>query len=329
MSKVKSTEYLFLSTYIRARENALLGEKRLEQMVEAADFDEAARVLVECGFPDLAGAADAQVEEAFTKRREGYLTELDNLCPEKQIITAVRLKYDYHNAKVLVKGEADGDSQRLLSPCGRVRPDLFWEAYRQDAWQDVPEDLSDAVQEARSTLARTANPQLADMGLDRAYFAQMLALAGSLSTTFYTGYVRLQIDVANLRSAVRCLRGHMDEGILRSAVIEGGNVSTEAVLRAYSDSIGEIFHDRVLSRCAELGQQSVDGAPLAGFERECDNVLTDYLTGAKRVSFGPEVVIAYLLSLESEITAARMLLLGKRGGVPAETLRERLRDSYV
>lgn len=330
MSKVKSTEYLFLSAYIRARENALLGEKRLEQMVEAADFDEAARVLAECGFPDLTGATDAQLEEVFQARRAAFLDEFEKLCPEKAIVTAYRLKYDYHNAKVLVKGEGDPQSrERLLSACGRVPPKALTEAYAEDNWREVPEALAAAVREARTTMARTSNPQLADMGLDKAYFAEMLALTGTLSTPFYTDYVRLTIDIANLRSAVRCIRGHMDEGLLRTAVIGGGNVPPERVCRAYAEGVTEVFHDRALARCAELGQQAVDGAPLADFERACDNVLTEYLKAAKQVPFGPAVAVAYLASLEAEITAARMVLLGKRGGLAPEALRERLRDSYV
>ena len=329
MSKVKSTDYLFLSTYIRARENSLLGEKRLEQMVEAADFDEAAKTLTECGFPDLTGATDAQLEEAFAQRRTEFLAEFEKLCPEKELVTAYRLKYDYHNAKVLVKGEGGEEPTRLLSSCGRVAPETLTEAYRNDTWQEVPPALAAAIREARTTLARTANPQLADMGLDKAYFAEMLSLTQTLSTGFYSGYVRLSIDVANLRSAVRCLRGHMDEGLLRTAVIPGGNISPESVCRVYGEAVTEVFHDRALAACAELGQQSVEGAPLAAFERACDNVLTEYLTAAKRVSFGPEVAVAYLASLEAEITAARMVLLGKRGGVAPETLRERLRVSYV
>ena len=329
MSKVKNTEYLFLSAYIRARENALLGTKRLEQMVEAASFDEAARVLTECGFEDLAGASDARLEEAFSARRAAFLDEFEKLCPEKQLVTAFRLKYDYHNAKVLVKTDRADARERLLSGCGRVSPAALLAAWQEDNWQDVPEALAAAIRQARTTMARTSNPQLADMELDKAYFAELLALAQTLSTDFYTGYVRLSIDVANLRSAVRCIRGHMDPGLLRTAVIPGGNVSADNVCRSYADGVTEVFNTDALVRCAQLGAQAIDGAPLAGFELACDNALTAYLTAAKRVGFGPEVAVAYVASLEAEITAARMVLQGKRGGLSPDTLRERVRECYV
>ena len=89
----------------------------------------------------------------------------------------------------------------------------------------------------------------------------------------------------------------------------------EEVCRSYTDGVMEVFRSDALVRCAELGQKAVDGAPLAAFEQACDDALTAYLTAAKRVSFGPEVVVAYLACLEAEIVAARMILLGKRGGL--------------
>ena len=330
MSKVDSTKYLFLSSYIRAREVNLLDGKRLEQMVEAADFDEAAQILTQCGYPELAGASDAQLEQAFQDRRAAFLQDMENLCPEKQLVDAFRLKYDYHNAKVLVKSGGGAGSEALLSPCGRVSPHQLMSAYAEDSWQKVPSPLASAIREARTALARTGNPQLADMGLDKAYFAELLSITETLSDGFYTGYVRLTIDIANLRSAVRCIRGRMDESILRSALIDGGTVSTQRIARhAYGEGVAAAFRDRALASCAQLGYAAIEGAPLAGFERACDNALTAYLAGAKQVPFGPAVAVAYLASLEGEIVAARMILLGKRGGVAPEILRERLRESYV
>ncbi len=330
MSTVKNTDYLFLSAYIRARETKLLTAQRLEQMVGAPDFDEAARVLTDCGYPELAGAGDAELEAAFAARREAFLNEMESFCPEKDLVLAFRLKYDYHNAKVLVKSEgAAEDGERLLSPCGRIAPQVLAEAFYGDTWQRIPGPLAAAIRQAKNTLARTGDPQLADMGLARAYITELLTLTEGLSTGFYTGYVRLSIDVANLRSAVRCVRGHLNDSVLKAALIEGGNVSPERFLRhAYGDGVTGLFTDRAMTTCAELGQKSIEGAPLAAFERACDNALTDYLAGAKLVAYGPEVAVAYLASLEGEIVAVRMVLLGKRSGLSPEALRERLRESY-
>jgi V/A-type H+-transporting ATPase subunit C len=331
LSNVKDTNYLFLSTYLRAKEASLLSRERLERMVDAPDFDEAARILTECGYPELAGATDKQVEAAFSARRNQTLDELTGLCPEPALVAAFRLKYDYHNAKVLVKAEgASVDGQPLLSDSGRVSAQRLLDAYNDDDWRRVPSALAHAIQAAKATLARTSNPQLADMGLDKAYFEELLALTETLSTDFYTEYVRLSIDVANLRSAVRCIRGHMDEGVMKAALIDGGNVSRDRIGKhVYNEGVTAVFRGKALGSATELGQQAIEGAPLAAFERACDNSLTQYLAEAKRTAFGPAVAVAYLACLEGEIIAARMVLLGKRSGISPDGLRERLRDCYV
>ncbi len=331
MSNVTNTNYLFMTAYIRAREGKLLTRERLERMVEAPDFDEAARVLTECGYPELAGATDGQLEEAFYARRAAFLAEAERFCPEKELVEAFRLKYDYHNAKALVKAEGAGvESNAVLSRSGRIAPAVLREAFVEDSWRRIPTPLAAAIREAKTTLARTTNPQLSDMILDKAYFAELISLTEKLSEGFYTAYVRLSIDVANLRSVVRCLRGRMDEGVLRAALIDGGNVSAGRILkRIHGEGVTVVFSDRALTHAAELGQQAMEGAPLAAFERECDNVLTRYLKEAKMTSFGSDVAVAYLASLEGEIVAVRMILLGKRSGLSPEKLRERLRECYV
>lgn len=57
--------------------------------------------------------------------------------------------------------------------------------------------------------------------------------------------------------------------------------------------------------------------------------MTAYLTGARLVAYGEAPVIAYLAAVEGEVTALRMILTGLLAGLPAETIRERLRDLYA
>ncbi len=331
MSGIKDTDYVYLSAYVRGREQALLTRERLERMTAAPDFDEAAKVLSECGYPELTGATDAELEAALAERRRKTLDDIASICPEKALIEAFRLRYDYHNAKVLIKSAGAGtDGETLLSGVGRVSAEALKKAFTEDEWRAIPQAFAAAVREAKSTLARTSNPQLTDFGLDRAYFAELLALTKTLSDGFYTAYVRLQIDLANLRSAVRCVRGGLDEGVLRAALLPDGDVAAARIARSvYGEGVTAVFTGSELAEAARLGQRAVEGAPLAAFERECDNVLTRRLANAKLVSFGPAVAVAYLASMESELMAVRMVLQGKRGGVSPEMLRERLRECYV
>ena len=73
----------------------------------------------------------------------------------------------------------------------------------------------------------------------------------------------------------------------------------------------------------------MNGGSLTEFELLCDNALLDYVREAKRKSFGAAHVCAYLAAMESEITAARMILTGRLSGLEPGVIRERLRETYA
>ena len=51
--------------------------------------------------------------------------------------------------------------------------------------------------------------------------------------------------------------------------------------------------------------------------------------GARRVPFGVEVALGYLIAKEAEWTAVRIVMAGRLAGLSADAIRERLRDTYV
>lgn len=147
------------------------------------------------------------------------------MVPEAQLVQLFRLKYDYHNAKALIKAQAMGvECDAILSQRGTIPPQKLHAAFYEEDYRDIPSVLAQAMVSAAAILAHTANPQAADFELDRAYFAQMLDLANGLSDGgFARDYVQLQIDSANLRAAVRTRRMAKDEDFLKTALIPGGH----------------------------------------------------------------------------------------------------------
>ena len=71
------------------------------------------------------------------------------------------------------------------------------------------------------------------------------------------------------------------------------------------------------------------GGSLTAFEKACDDAVLRAAGAARRVPFGVEVALGYLAAKEAEWTAVRTVLSGRMAGVPAEALRERLREQYV
>ena len=321
--------YLCLSAMLRARETRMLTADRAARMLEASGFEESVKLLADCGYEDLSGLNAAGIDAALSERRAAILSELENLVPDKALVELFRLKYDYHNAKAVLKGEAMGvDPLRLMSSSGRVAPEKLKAAYDEERVSDLPPVLGAAMVEAGSTLARTANPQLADFELDRACFDEMKTIAAELDNPFLAGYVKLLIDAANLKSAVRTARMRKSADFLSSVLIKGG-ADVDRIAAADGDGLAAIFAHTPLEKAAAAGAEAIAGGSMTAFELLCDNAVNDYLRSAKLVSYGPEVVAAYIAAVETEITAVRMILTGALAGVDADTIKERLRDLYA
>ena len=185
------------------------------------------------------------------------------------------------------------------------------------------------MRQARDVLSRTSDPQLADLILDRAYYEEYLHAAEQVGSSFLVGYAELQADSANLRAAVRARRMHKDAGFLQQVLVPGGRVAQEDICRALQqdEPFAPLFAMTALAAAAQSGDESQTGS-LTAFERLCDDTLTAYFAKAKSVVFGEQVLIGYLCALENELSAARMIVNGLQLGLPADTIRTRLRELY-
>ncbi len=332
MATINETNYLAITAMLAARTPAMLSADRLERMIAAPSDDEAVKVLDECGYGDLSGLSADELNAALEDHIAAIFDEVEHMAPEKQLVQMFRLKYDYHNIKTIIKAHGAGTKgESLLSKRGSVPAEVLQHAYQSDEYLEVPVDLAEAMQEAGSILARTANPQLADFALDRAYFAGLQKLCQGLSDEgFSKAWVKLQIDSANLRSAVRTRRMGKDADFLRLALVPGGEVNENTVALADSgDALAELYKGTRLAAAAEAGSAAVSGGSLMAFEQACDNALMGYVREAKIMRFGAAHVVSYLAAMENETTAARMVLSGRMAGLKSETIRERLRDTYA
>ena len=119
--KIKDTDYLVISARVRAMENQLLTRERMEQVLEARSDEEAAKLLQECGYPELDPTHPEAMDAALSAAREATLADLADTAPDARYIDIFKLKYDYHNVKALLKARAmDTDAGRMLMDMGRA-----------------------------------------------------------------------------------------------------------------------------------------------------------------------------------------------------------------
>lgn len=332
MAKIDETEYLFLTTRVRSLENNMVNHERMEMMLESGKTEDVVRILQECGYGDVSASSMESLEQSLAAERQRIFQEIAFFIPDPQILDVFRIKYDYHNAKVLLKSMIQGiDGTDLLTDAGRVPLGVIQRGILQNEPAGFPSKLQDAVTEAREVLSATKDPQLADTLLDRYFYGEMFDVAANAKSSFLNGYVRISIDAANLRSVIRTCRMGKGMDFLRTKLFTGGNINVDRIIETLVSgaSLEDFYSTSLLKEAAAAGSQALQDGELTLFEKLCDDAVSQYLSTARYVAFGEQPVISYLAAKETEYTAVRIIMTGLMAGLNRDTIRERLREIYV
>ncbi|MEG1500804.1 MAG: V-type ATPase subunit, partial [Clostridiales bacterium] len=294
--------------------------------------EEAAKVLSQCGYGDFSRINLKAVEEKIEDMRREIYDDLLSDIPDMGIRDVFRIKFDYHNIKVVLKSDfSEEKSQRLLVDAGRLPIEELQEALFQMDLQNIPPIMAESITAARESLAVNGDPQLADFILDKASYEEMLAAAEATDIDFLVGLVRLMIDAINLKSIVRALRLDKDTDFMRKLLLPGGDFSIDSIilLAGTGSNFESLYSSGELAKAASLAGSLTKGGSLTELEKLCDNAIMEYLGTARYTAFGPETVIGYLYAKEAEFSAIRIIMTGLIAGIDIDIIRERLREAYV
>ena len=82
-----------------------------------------------------------------------------------------------------------------------------------------------------------------------------------------------------------------------------------------------------LAQAAQAAEAAAAGGSLTELERLCDNAALNVIGRARRVPFGVEVPVGYVAAHENELMSVRLVITGLLAGIPADQIRERLRET--
>lgn len=332
-SRHKELDFVFASARVRSLQTKSLTALQTPRLIAAKTREEELKILSSCGFHDENQAVE--YEAIFTQTLLDAYHEVEQLSPEKNLVRLMRLKYDAHNLKVLVKSTQitrhDHQVESLLSPLGNVPIAVALAQFSTEKLVDFPPEFAHATLKAREQLAATRDPQKVDLLLDRALAAVMPKLAANTGSSFIQKFVEAQIDLANIRTFVRAKRMNKDAVFLGKILSPGGRLSTSSLSTAYLkgfDGLEPLIGNSPYADhlAAPLSILKSAGGSLTAFERSCDNALTSFATGSQFISFGPAVLFSFLYGKELQVQAARLILASKAAAVSSSEITERLRN---
>lgn len=332
MKKLIDTEFLYASSRIRAIERNLLTAETFRKMAEAGTPEEAFKAAADSGI--CSGYGPEEYEAAISASLKNAYALAEELLKDKELVGLFRLRYDAHNLKVLVKSRAVGkDAAYLLSDLGNVPAEELAEHYAAGSIEGVAPQLKKAAEEAAASLAKTRDPRMADILIDRGAYEALADGAGGYQNDYLHAVVEAKADVTNIRTLVRIKRMGTDAGLMRQAAVTGGTFGAEELGEAEEKGWDEIFALIRRSPYAKSIEPALEdlkkGGALTGFEKLCDGAEMAVLKRARYIPFGAEPVLAWLLAKENEAQCLRIVLSGKKSGLAPEKIMERLRDAYA
>lgn len=332
MVKFKDTDFLHAASRVKSLEKNLLTSRQLTQMVEAHSIDEAYKIANDAGIG--AGVEVEQYERALKENLLDTYRLLSDLSGGTDVFDIFRYEYDGLNLKVLVKAQAlDRDASDMMTGLGTVAPAALEEQFRQRRFEKLHPALAESALEALDALAKTGDPQIVDILVDKGVLGAMRETAGRYDNKFIRRLVAARIDISNIRCMVRIRRIDGDNEFFRRVISPGGVIDEGALAEAYAKGMDAVI---ALIEASDYGQTLEPamaalraGGSLTLFEKLCDNYMVRLLDEARLVPFGIEPLVVYLCAKENEIKAARIVLASRLAGVDPEQIKERLRESYA
>ena len=332
MTNFTDRDYLHATALVRSMENHMVGRRDLQKMLDARNVEEAFKVVTDTGVG--VGREAADYEECLNQSLEDTFALAENICKDHGVVEIFRYKYDGLNLKTLIKARrTSNDIDDILSPLGNLTVKELRSELDNGRYEKLAPPLARAAEEAKELIAKVCDPQMVDILVDRAVLEASRQRAEEVGNPFLISLTEAQVDIANIRSAVRIKRMGKDAFFLRKVLADGGKLDRAKLTDSFPKGMEEMLSAIAFSDYGRFLEPAFDslrsGGSLTAFERLCDNYIISLLSKARLVSFGIEPVIAYLYARESEIKAIRIVMASKLAGVPAQQISERLRDTYA
>ena len=324
MAKNKN-DYAYAVARIRSKELKLLSASFLEQLLSAPDCESCLKLLAEKGW----GNGSFERPEEMLSIEENKIWELmEDLVKDTSVFHVFLYKNDYHNLKAAIKElhHRNGFPGIYLRH-GTVSPETIQKAVAENHFGDLPEAMQAPAKEAYTALLHTHDGHLCDVILDRAALEAVYQAGKASGNEFLSLYGELTVASADLKTAFRSSRTGKNRDFLTRALVPCDTLNITELIQAAmegTDAIGKYLEKTPYREAAS----QLNHSPSA-FERWCDNLLIKKIRPQLHEPFGLGPLVAYILARENEIKSVRIILFGKRNQLSEESIRERVRETYV
>jgi V/A-type H+-transporting ATPase subunit C len=331
-----TTKYTYAVSRVRAVEKNMIDTSFLDRLADSKSIENVFSMLEEIDFGNLTENKinSLDFELALEEEIKNLHSFINEITPKVEFIRALFHKNDYHNMKILLKGNSKDDFDDLFIDLGLIPANKLKEMIVDEDLTSLPENLKKSVEMCQKNSSILNDPKSVDIILESMYLKELLSISTKSENKFLINLVMILVDFYNIKSWIRIKgRGKTSWDLLKKVLSDGGKIDK----KVYFDYLDKELDDSIeyfkYTDYGELISQSIEAYNESGnftvLEKMFDNYLVDYLKKAKVITFGVEPVVAYIMAKEIEIKNIRIILTGKINNIKNEIIKERLRDCYV
>lgn len=320
---------------VMVKEAGLINWQRLERLIDA-DYNEALMILNETSYGSyLEGAEVAgDLEDGLARYLVDEYRFIDEVCEGTFVSGFLRCRYDFHNIKVAFKEQYFGGTGEAMTP-GLGSLDV--DAVRRSVEKRRAGHLSmfwESVIARMKNIMETGDrdPQLVDIVADRLYLEHRLELAKADRSRPLVSFSRAEIDAANIRVLLRGKAMGKGAGYFELAFADGGRLGRNRLIGLAGES-----NERIMagldgspygSMVAGMAGAEEKGARFTSLDKAYEGFLFEKIGSSARVAIGPERIVRYMLSRESDVATLRIVLMGKLHGLRPVDIEKRLSGEH-
>ncbi len=302
--------YTYAAAYVKSLEVNMISQEEFEAVLDYS-LEQFENFLREKGY-------DGQSISEMAENERVKVTEIcSNLCDNDLVNETLFLENDFHNIKAVIKSVITGlDWNELIYEPTSIDAEELQNAIKSADFSGIPERFLKVCQKAYEIYKKSGG-QAMEMYIDKTKISEII----SKTDGFVRGWAELKALCTNLKIYLRTSGASKD--FLENGLIKNNLIDVHTLIE--SDKSKE----EVLSAMGYKNEYDLFLKSPTGFEKHCDDMVTEYLWKAKTSFFDFDAVLGYFEGKKTEIKNVRLIASAKKSGMEKEQIKERLRKTYV
>ena len=236
-----NSDQLYANGRIAVLSTKLLGADKFQRLAECRAISEAVRVLQESGYASGVVLSDPNDYEQILKAElDSAMSQIRELCFDKNAVKYLLCKYDYVNAKLLMKGKyLREDFTAYCFDNARYDKVQMQQDFVNDSYAEYGKYMSKACDGIDAEYANgNRSPQVVDKILDQACFDEMRHYARRSSNRVVYKLYDWLTNTSNLMLIYRLKKAGYGKDELEQWIVNGASLKRQTLLSLWdSDAV--------------------------------------------------------------------------------------------